>query len=281
MKLKSAITLVLVLGLGLYLGLAKFFNGAPEVMMTGIEPMFVSKCLTHPASSPLDREGKLRVSVWNIYKQQRPTWKTMLSELNNDSDLILLQEAKLNHGFKDWLAQSQRHVVMAKAFKILNTPMGVMNIATAQAQDACAYQTTEPWIRFAKSTLVANYPLSNDQQLLVVNLHGLNFDLRLTRFKEQWQQVLNRVALHRGPVILAGDFNTWRTGRMQIVNDLTTRLKLKEVKYQTDVRHKVFGLPLDHLYYRGLTLDEAKSISTDASDHNPIHATFTLSHSSH
>ncbi len=279
MKLKTAITLVLILFLVAYVIVIERFNGDSEVMMSEIEPMFMSQCLTHSSQAPLDREGELTVTVWNIYKQQRPNWNAMLSSFNQHSDLMLLQEAKLNHMFKDWLADSQRHVVMAKAFKILNTPMGVMNIATTQASDACAYQTTEPWIRFAKSTLVANYPLSNGQQLLVINLHGLNFDFKLARFKAQWQHVLNRVALHRGPVILAGDFNTWRVGRMQVVNDLTTRLKLKEVKYQTDVRYRVFGLPLDHLYYRGLDLLEAKSIDTDASDHNPIQATFTLSHS--
>nr|WP_275658957.1 endonuclease/exonuclease/phosphatase family protein [Shewanella sp. Isolate11] len=275
-KLKSIFAFATLLGLICYLGLVTWFNGVPEVMMNETQPMFVSQCISSDDLSPLDRQGELSVAVWNIYKQKRPQWSQVLTELNQQHDLLLLQEARLNHVFIDWLQQSQRHVVMAKGFKILNTPMGVMNIATNQALDACAYQTTEPWIRFAKSTLVANYALSNGQQLLVVNLHGLNFDVKLARYKAQWQHVAHRIALHRGPIILAGDFNTWRAGRMQVVTELTDKLKLKEIKYQTDVRQRVFGWPLDHIYYRGLNFVDAKSMTTSASDHNPIMARFTL-----
>ncbi len=46
--------------------------------------------------------------------------------------------------------------------------------------------------------------------------------------------------------------------------------------YQKDQRIKVFGKPLDHLYYRDLRLVRAEAPKTDASDHNPIIASFRL-----
>ena len=275
-KIKLGLTISLILLIVLYLGGATIFNGEPEVMMSEVEPMFVSQCVSQSNQTPLDRNGEIAVSVWNIYKQQKPQWKAQLQELTDHSDLVLLQEARLNSGFSTYLAQSQRHVVMAKGFKLLNVPMGVMNISTEQVGDACAYQTIEPWIRFAKSTLITSYPLSTGQQLLVINLHGLNFDWKLDRFQAQWQRVLQKVAIHQGPVIVGGDFNTWRDGRVKLVRELTERLKLKEVKYHVDHRHRVFGLPLDHLYYKGLILIDASSTQTNGSDHNPIWAKFMV-----
>lgn len=248
--------------------------------MSEVQPLFVSQCLSQPSQTALDRDGELAVSVWNIYKQQKSQWREVLQELTQQSDLVMLQEARLSRSFSAYLKQTEQHVVMAKGFKLLNVPMGVMNISAQQAGNACAYQTIEPWSRFAKSTLMASYPLSTGQQLLVVNLHGLNFDWKLDRFQAQWQQISHKVAIHQGPVIVGGDFNTWRDGRMQLIKGFTERLRLKEAKYHLDHRHRVFGLPLDHLYYRDLTLVTAQSAQTNASDHNPIWAQFNLEPSS-
>lgn len=275
-KIKFGFTISLIFLIVLYLGGAEIVNGEPEVMMSEVQPMFISQCVSQLSPTPLDRDGEIAVSVWNIYKQQKRQWKEQLHALTRHSDLVMLQEARLNTVFSGYLAQSQRHVVMAKGFKLLNVPMGVMNISTEQAGNACAYQTVEPWIRFAKSTLVTSYPLSTGQHLLVINLHGLNFDWKLDRFQSQWQLILHKVAVHHGPVIVGGDFNTWRDGRVKLVRELTERLKLKEVKYHIDHRHRIFGLPLDHLYYKGLNLVEASSTQTNASDHNPILATFKI-----
>ncbi len=262
--------------LGIYIVAICYFNGNPEIMMTESKPYFSSQCLSQDTTSPLDRNGRLSIAVWNIYKQKKQDWQPVLKQLTDHNDLVLLQEAKLNHTFATYLEEIHHHVVMAKGFKLLNVPMGVMNISSQPANQACAYQTTEPLIRFAKSTLVASYPLSTGETLMVVNLHGVNFDIRLNRFEAQFKQVIHKISSHRGPIILAGDFNTWRDGRLNIVKHLTQGIRLQEAHYRTDFRKRVFGLPLDHLYYRGLTLVEANSDRTTASDHNPIKTQFML-----
>ncbi len=239
-------------------------------------PFFVSQCSSHSSPASLDRNGKLNIAVWNIYKQKKLNWQPVLTDLTQNNDLVLLQEAKLNLTFQQYLEENKFHVVMAKGFRLMNVPMGVMNVSTQAANEACAYQTTEPLIRFAKSTLVSRYPLSTREQLLVINLHGINFDVRLTSFEAQFKQILSKVTAHRGPVILAGDFNTWRDGRLDIVKQLAHGLRLEEAQYKVDFRKRVFGLPLDHLYYRGLRLVSANSDQTTASDHNPIQTQFEL-----
>nr|WP_285165160.1 endonuclease/exonuclease/phosphatase family protein [Shewanella goraebulensis] len=269
--------MLLVSGLLLaYNSIISNFNGKPEVMMSEQPPFFVSQCSSSSNSVAIDRNGMLNIAVWNIYKQKKVDWQPVLTNLTKHNDLVLLQEAKLNRTFKQYLADNQFHVLMAKGFKLMNVPMGVMNLSTEPANEACAYQTTEPLIRFAKSTLVSRYPLSSGEQLLVINLHGVNFDVRLTSFEAQFKQILHKVTIHRGPVILAGDFNTWRDGRLNIVKQLAHGLRLEEAQYKVDFRKRVFGLPLDHLYYRGLTLIDANSDKTTASDHNPIQTQFKL-----
>ncbi|GIU49169.1 endonuclease/exonuclease/phosphatase family protein [Shewanella algidipiscicola] len=273
-RLKVGLGALMLLVPLFYIVLVQQLNGRTEVMMSQVEPMFVSQCQQTSSAEALDRDGLLNIAVWNIYKQQKPQWQGVLQQLTAQNELVLLQEARLTHRFANYL--QQQHVVMAKGFKWLNVPMGVMNLSWQSAYEACAFQAPEPLIRFAKSTLIAQYRLSNHQSLLVINLHGVNFDWRLDSYRAQWEQIIKKVALHQGPVVLAGDFNTWREGRLRVVEQLTERLKLKEAKYHIDHRHRVFGLPLDHLYYRGLTLLEAESFKTKASDHNPIVAKFTL-----
>ncbi|ABO23799.1 endonuclease/exonuclease/phosphatase family protein [Shewanella loihica] len=268
--------LLLLLSAAAYVAVVTYLNGEPEVMMSEVEPVFVSQCVAAHTSQALDNDGLLRVGVWNIYKQQKRGWQQALSKIAERSEIMLLQEAKLNAGFNQYLNGSSLHLVMAKAFSLLKSPVGVMNLATEQARDACAYHAVEPWIRFAKSTLISRYSLSNGQTLLVVNLHGINFDWQLKSYRAQWQQIVQKINLHQGPVILGGDFNTWRGQRMAYIEQLAHQLRLKEAVYEEDKRQRVFGLPLDHLYYRGLNLVAAESFTSQASDHNPIWAEFRL-----
>lgn len=280
-RLGGKTLLLLLVSAAVYGFVVRYLNGEPEVMMSEIEPVFVSQCLAAGTAKPLDIDGRLRVGVWNIYKQQKAGWQTDLRKMTQRSDLLLLQEAKLNDKLSQYLTQGGLHLVMAKAFSLLKSPVGVMNLSTEQAHDACAYHAIEPWIRFAKSTLMSHYRLSNGQTLLVVNLHGINFDWQLKSFRGQWQQIVRKVSSHHGPVIIGGDFNTWRGQRMAYVDQLAHSLKLKEAVYEVDQRHRVFGLPLDHLYYRGLNLVAAESLNSQASDHNPIWAEFRLKPSVH
>lgn len=52
---------------------------------------------------------------------------------------------------------------------------------------------------------------------------------------------------------------------------------MKEVEFTPDQRLRFMtGLPLDHVFYKGLTLEQAQAPESDASDHNPMLVSFRL-----
>ncbi|MEJ2762882.1 endonuclease/exonuclease/phosphatase family protein [Photobacterium sp. MCCC 1A19761] len=248
----------------------------PEVSQNVLAPQFSYQCVESDIALPLDRDGQLSVSVWNIYKQQRESWRDALEQFSQRSELVLLQEASLTAGLKAYLDETQWKVRMANAFKFLNTPAGVMNLSTVNARTTCAYLAMEPWLRLPKSALLSEFNLSNGQTLVVVNLHGVNFALGLEEYKAQFRALKKVLDSHIGPIILAGDFNTWRQARLDVVNAFAQSLGLVDVTLRRDQRVKILGKPLDHLYYRGLELVDAQAPQTNASDHNPIIADFRL-----
>ncbi|WP_299021708.1 endonuclease/exonuclease/phosphatase family protein [uncultured Photobacterium sp.] len=249
---------------------------APEVSANVLAPQFSYRCIESDIAMPLDTDGQFTVSVWNIYKQQRENWRTALDNFSQDSELVLLQEASLNPGLRDYLDDSSWKVRMANAFKFMNTPAGVMNLSSVNAKKTCAYLAMEPWIRLPKSALLSEFALSDGSTLVVVNLHGVNFAFGLDEYREQLNSLKSVLTLHDGPIILAGDFNTWRQARMDAVNDFAASLGLSDVHLREDQRVKILGKPLDHLYYRDLSLLGAEAPKTNASDHNPIIASFSL-----
>ncbi len=47
-----------------------------------------------PPGEPLSTEERIRIPVWNIYKQQRAEWLSVLKNYGKDAHLVLLQEAQ-------------------------------------------------------------------------------------------------------------------------------------------------------------------------------------------
>ncbi|WP_299009867.1 endonuclease/exonuclease/phosphatase family protein [uncultured Shewanella sp.] len=261
-----------------YLVMSDMFslNGMPKVLSNEEHGTVEQPCVYQNKTRYLDHKGQLSIAIWNIYKQQKPHWLSQLNQLVTENNLILLQEAKLSNALLRYLSTSSSFYFMAEAFRMGRSSVGVMTISDTMSLSTCALLSAEPWIRFPKSTLISEYLLSNNQTLLVVNLHGINFDWRLIHYKEQFNAISDAFENHEGPAILAGDFNTWRLERQLIVKAFAKRWGLKEAKYDIDQRVAVFNFPLDHLYFRGLSLKRADSLQTQASDHSPIIAMFHL-----
>ncbi|KDM91243.1 endonuclease/exonuclease/phosphatase family protein [Photobacterium galatheae] len=235
------------------------------------------RCYEADSDAVIDRQGQLQVTVWNIYKEQRENWRTALDAFSQGSDIVLLQESSLTAEFQQYLRESQWQVVMANAFSFLDTQAGVMNLSRHQAKTTCAYLAMEPWLRLPKSALLAIFPLSDGTTLTVVNLHGINFAWGMDEYEGQFKALTAQLEKTKEPVLLAGDFNTWRQERMDVLTRFIEQLGLREATLEQDLRVRVLGWPLDHLFYRGMHLESAKAPATDASDHHPIIARFRLS----
>lgn len=235
-------------------------------------------CLQSHSRQSIDQQGELTLLVWNIYKQNRRNWNTALSEYADGAQLVLLQEASLDDPLKRWLASEGWHAQQVNAFKAFNKSAGVLTLAKHKPVLACGYTQLEPWLRLPKSALYSEYPLSNGSTLAVVNIHAVNFTLGVQAYQQQIDALVNALTKHQGPVILAGDFNSWNEERWSTLQDIVEKLALQEVVFQPDLRTRfITGRVLDHVFYRGLTLEKAKAPKTDASDHNPLLVSFKIS----
>ncbi|PMN67196.1 endonuclease/exonuclease/phosphatase family protein [Enterovibrio norvegicus] len=233
-------------------------------------------CLSYPVSSSIDVRKPLNLAVWNIYKQQLEGWEDELLALSKASSLILLQEAQLSQDLQRYISAHRWHSNQAFAFSVNNEVAGVMTLSDLAPKKVCAYTKVEPYLRLPKSALYSEFPLSNGQTLSVINIHSINFTFGIEEYREQLNALVDAVTKLDGPVIVAGDFNTWSEKRLKTVKAELNRIGLQEAVFDTDARLKVFSLPLDHIYYRDLVLNDANSRSTLASDHAMMTASFSF-----
>ncbi|MCF7354325.1 endonuclease/exonuclease/phosphatase family protein [Vibrio sp. CK2-1] len=234
----------------------------------------------HQSEQPtpaIDVNGKLNILVWNIHKQTDENWQSALESFSHDKQLILLQEASLTEEFTLWLNQQSWGASYVNAFKAFGVSSGVVNLASQLPNRACAYTSVEPWLQLPKSALYARYSLSNGQDLVVVNIHAINFTVGTDEFEQQIEQLQKAVQKHQGPLIIAGDFNTWSEARYDQLLKVANTLALQETVFSPDNRRLfVNDLAFDHVFYRGLNFNSASSPITTASDHNPMLVSFEL-----
>jgi endonuclease/exonuclease/phosphatase (EEP) superfamily protein YafD len=222
----------------------------------------------------LNNEGFTLVS-WNIFKENKPGWKEELQLLREHTDLILLQEAFLTPEFAELLASENIKWEMISAFSYQDSHAGVMTIGSIPALASCAQRAHEPLIYIPKSSLISYFSIKGQQQtLLVANIHAINLTLGVDRFTEQLEEIIAVLAEHQGPIIFAGDFNTWSNQRMHVLTQLTGKLGLDKVEFKGSSPIRFYGQHLDHIFFRGMHLQQAKAIPVDSSDHYPLQAHF-------
>jgi endonuclease/exonuclease/phosphatase (EEP) superfamily protein YafD len=236
----------------------------------------VIKPAPKPASAALDGR-QIRVLSWNLHKGVDKGWERDLALFAGQHDLLLLQEAVLLPSLTSVLDQSGHGWQMAGAFSWSGVERGVLTAARVPAFDGCTTRNFEPLFPIPKSALVTRYALKGSESTLAVaNLHGVNFSLGVGHLREQIEGVAGELARHRGPVVLGGDFNTWSQARHAVLIEVADRLGLTAVPLVEDGRKRVFGLALDHLFVRGLTVVQARAPEVTSSDHNPIMVTLTV-----
>ena len=207
---------------------------------------------------------------WNIQRGSDPEWTADLANITGEHDLMIFQEASLNTDAWGVVA-SEQYRSFAPGYRTRRSVTGVMTVSVAEPLTQCNFVSLEPWLGTPKATIITEYGLTGtDQTLLVVNIHAVNFTFGVRVFQEQIQQVGLVMSEHPGPILLCGDFNTWRWRRSQILHEAADSLGLAMLDYDEDHRKRAFGLPLDHIYVRGLHVIDATTRRVGSSDHNPM-----------
>ncbi len=229
-----------------------------------------------PARGGLD-SGAIRVVSWNIHKQSDPGWQRDLRAFTAGNDIILLQETVLDRPLRDLIDGEGLRWVMASSFLRSGTDIGVLTASRVPPTSSCTERVVEPLLRLPKSAIISWFPLKGrGGALAVVNVHAINFSLSLGAYRAQFRALGDALAGYEGPLILAGDLNTWTAARSQAVRDVAKRLGLTEVRFANDRRSKFFGHELDHIYTRDLALISSRTMVVRSSDHNPVEATLRV-----
>ncbi|RRS29917.1 MAG: hypothetical protein P794_09775 [Epsilonproteobacteria bacterium (ex Lamellibrachia satsuma)] len=216
---------------------------------------------------------------WNVYKKntKHPRFKPYLQALTleQEIDFLLFQEAN----FKD-----EKHFTLpeytfdaAANLEVMGEFYGVLSASRVESKGAQAYlsEGRESLIGPHKSLLLSAYPFEDGTKLLILNVHAINFREN-KRYDKELERFLELMKYHEGPMIIAGDFNTWNKKRIQKLHEIRKKLSLEAVPFkQVDKVKSFMGNHLDFIFYRGVELlDFAVFRDHRLSDHNPLFAQF-------
>lgn len=230
----------------------------------------------HPSAHNELDSGNISIVNWNIHKGVNPQWTIDLATFEGDPDLMVFQEAALNSNAWGVVTADQYHS-FSPGYRTRQSLTGVMTVSAVKPLTQCNLVSVEPWLRSPKATVITEYGLTGtDLTLLLVNIHVVGFTFGTFEFRQQILQAKSVLDNHAGPILLSGDFNTWRWRRSEILDEMTDSLGLEKLAYDEDHRKRVFGQPLDHIYVRGLEVIEATTHDIASSDHNPMSARLRL-----
>ena len=214
--------------------------------------------------------------VWNVFKYQEIDWKKSISKLSAQADLLLLQESTAAAEINQYWHSNGWDGLLANAFEMEGRAYGVQTLFKTQPMQACVSLATEPLIQFPKSALALLFQWQGSKEpLLVINLHGINFAIATQDLELQLLPLLVMIRQHQGPVIIAGDMNTWSDERRAMLDASLQVHGLTAVNFKPDHRLQVFGQTLDHIFVRGVRVESAVSSADSGSDHQPMIVSFS------
>ncbi len=246
-------------------------NASNRVNSCQSQPLLKARAATQQGLDP----QHIRLLNWNIYKQSRDQLISDLNGYAKTHDILTLQEARLDRDLLTLLKQWNLNWIINSAFYLHGDATGVMTAAAQSALSSCGFLVNEPLIYLPKAALITEYPLQErDQTLLVANLHGINFSLGLEAYRQQLDNLYQSLKHHQGPMIVAGDFNSWSDERMAQVMAMVNKLSLSKLDYRINNKTHRFGKAIDHVFYRQLEPLSKQVPRVTSSDHNPISVSF-------
>ncbi len=286
MKKRIQISLLLVIALATAYGWADFPD-QPVVVANDVNHRYqaVASCDVSErvasdslsvATTGLSAEAITLLS-WNIYKGSGERWRDDYQRLAKDKDIVLLQEGVLDAEIPLHVSEQHQFWRSVVAFHYGDSPSGVMTASRNKPLSECGLLESEPLIQVPKSALISYHSIADsDKQLLVANVHAINFTLGLGSYRAQMQALTERLQTHQGPMVVAGDFNSWSDARFEVLSEMREQLALHRLNFSNDQRSQIFDRPIDEIFYRQLEPVDQQVYSVTSSDHNPLEVTFRL-----
>lgn len=238
----------------------------------------------------LDPAEPLRVVSWNVHKGLDAGLEQDLRGIARDRapHVLALQEARPDLALPG--GYSGHHAASFRRGLRLATTEGVTTAASVETAWAHRVRSAERELFFftPKAALISTFRIRDGRELVLINVHGLNFDPSGRQLARQMDDLRHTVAHVEGPLVIAGDFNTWNEARLQAVHDVAMALGLAEVApdvpggrtgglQRGERLERWIGLDrrlhLDRIYARGLTPIRAAWLEErEASDHVALFA---------
>lgn len=218
----------------------------------------------------------IKMISWNMFKARRKGCMPDLASMTAGVELVLLQEAVLHGGTaQPFHLASGLEWVMAQNIGVgagITTGPKTGSRVSALSSRVFKSLDREPLISTPKTFLITTYPFVGGT-LLVLNIHAINL-VSTAKFARQIEQIIGPVNDHKGPCIVAGDFNTWNESRWHLLQKSMSEMGLARVPVAAPQwRH--FNQVLDHVFYRDLKLMNSRAlVSVKSSDHVPLWAEF-------
>ncbi len=212
-----------------------------------------------PAKKVLDPTS-IKLLVWNMYKGKNKSWEDDFIFLKADRDILVLQEGLMNENMEKILSNDNDFsYLLATSFvyKKGNKRTGVVTGSSALPIDSYYKKSRDlEWIGLTpKAMLFTEYELRGYKKtLLVVNIHAIN-SVPWYLLARQLKQVGRKIKKHNGPVVFAGDFNTWTKKKIKYMRKYLSSLGLYEVNFPNgDKRMKSSFTKkiLDYIWIKGL-----------------------------
>jgi endonuclease/exonuclease/phosphatase (EEP) superfamily protein YafD len=227
--------------------------------------------------------NQINILVWNMQKGIQNSWADDYQLLSKGKDILFLQEVLLDDNMGDVLEKHDDYSYhVAASFKDTWDDHAITGVATASIADpiASSYLRSyhrEPVIATPKMAMIAAYSLAGmDKTLLTANIHAINF-VSEEKHRYMLSELETLLTGHDGPMILAGDFNTWTEEKTNTLKQMVQRLGLSEVSFSDDDRTRIFGNALDWVFAKGLSVAFAQVHgSITGSDHSPMEVAFSV-----
>ena len=223
-----------------------------------------TECFTGSNAVLFLDQKRFRMLTWNIHKGADAGWQPDLARFSQGQDLVLLQEAAHEQVIAGFPA-----TLLVSGFAYQDQLFGVKTFARFVPQTYCGFARREPWIRVPKAVGAMTFPLKNGSELLVINVHLINFEWEISAYQTQLEQLFSLIENYQGSIVMAGDFNAWNEDRLNLVNNLMRKYGLDSVALSQDERVRFLGYPLDYIFTRGVKVVSATSEVVTSSDHNP------------
>lgn len=232
----------------------------------------------------------IKMLVWNIHAGKDQLFTRDFSELSRGQHLVILQEADLHNDLKDSLLPKDFLYTHARSYisplskKLKGVATG--SVSAVSVTRALRSPVNEFGVTTPKAVLLQTFKVANKKdQLLVVNVHAINF-VTNEMFRAHINQIVKAIKAHKGPIVAAGDFNTWNEGRLKDLDVAMYTLGLSRVslgigRSQFPNLGRWFGVqtggPFDQIYARGIEVRfKEVHASIHSSDHKPMEMHFSI-----